>query len=980
MTMPDRTTELTTLFGEILQYERAIQDTPVTAVALTPMVIDRKRKLIRLISSDPGAIDLATFSSNGLLVDSPTGDSVNIGTTQYIFQTIYGREPTPDEHARLEWYLNRIASIPANEKRSHQFFLRLATTEAKPFLVGNVSDDWLEYVDTTFLPVGRLNPDIGLPHEAVIGTPVMKTYSPSAETNQVKVEDPFTKKRYEADAKPDDPAVVLSRSILVTEALTKSLDEGQGIVLLGEPGSGKSQFLRCLLKSLARKKRQEQSSDIEIQGWAEHRPMIPVFIPLRQIAMQMRNSQNDHRNATTDALIIESILVIMQESGAKSMEDLVHDALDKGGMLLMFDGLDEIPFGDESNQIADRLTVTKALAQFARSYRANIVIVTSRNHAFTAEVKAALNWHIVTIAPFTLGQVKELLATLLEERGLTPEFQSQISKKLLAAITQRQELFAFARSPWLLKVMVDIVTAGKDIPFERPKLFDNVIDHMLDGWKFNRPQTTLASDYHISKDELDKIRPILESQVFQAFVAASGNRTATRIVKAELFSALYDMFKQDMRSGQINPAEACLEYMEQRGDLVALEADKCYRFVQPMLQEYCIARYMVQEEERVINTITQYRHQNNWRDVIMLSIGMVKPIALNQILENLVEREENGESKPLDTWYNDLCLAYDVIQDRSWETLRQLKLIRLPGINRDLQEGCTAMVADTKTITTTSQRRKAGAVLADVGDNRYPVTITSWQESLRKKSILFADSPDILSNSYFCYVPYQLEVATATDLSAKPQAFWMARYPLTIHQYRAFAESGYNPSSPSYWSAEGIAWAGAYDVSTKWANLQTKRHNHAMVNISFYEASAYGAWLTAQCADALPEGYVLRLPTCDEWLRGALYDSSDVMRRYPWGEAAPTLEKALYASRESAPIGCYPTGIAACGAYDCAGNVWEWTCSSNEQAGQGAAYWIAGGSWASPEQDLECAKFNASKPDNISVNVGVRLVLAPILL
>ncbi|NNJ12075.1 SUMF1/EgtB/PvdO family nonheme iron enzyme [Chloroflexales bacterium ZM16-3] len=31
-----------------------------------------------------------------------------------------------------------------------------------------------------------------------------------------------------------------------------------------------------------------------------------------------------------------------------------------------------------------------------------------------------------------------------------------------------------------------------------------------------------------------------------------------------------------------------------------------------------------------------------------------------------------------------------------------------------------------------------------------------------------------------------------------------------------------------------------------------------------------------------------------------------------------------------APVGCCPSGAAACGALDLAGNVWEWTASSHQ--------------------------------------------------
>ncbi len=54
-------------------------------------------------------------------------------------------------------------------------------------------------------------------------------------------------------------------------------------------------------------------------------------------------------------------------------------------------------------------------------------------------------------------------------------------------------------------------------------------------------------------------------------------------------------------------------------------------------------------------------------------------------------------------------------------------------------------------------------------------------------------------------------------------------------------------------------------------------------------------------------------------------------RPYPWGEAEPTPELAIYKASDPgrpALVGCCPAGAAASGALDLAGNVWEWTASS----------------------------------------------------
>ncbi|MCS6879936.1 MAG: SUMF1/EgtB/PvdO family nonheme iron enzyme [Oscillochloridaceae bacterium] len=76
--------------------------------------------------------------------------------------------------------------------------------------------------------------------------------------------------------------------------------------------------------------------------------------------------------------------------------------------------------------------------------------------------------------------------------------------------------------------------------------------------------------------------------------------------------------------------------------------------------------------------------------------------------------------------------------------------------------------------------------------------------------------------------------------------------------------------------------------------------------------------------DALPAGHALRLPTAAEWEVAAAWDGGGGYRVYPWGDAPPTPERAIFGDsrrERPTPVGGCPAGAAACGALDMAGNV-----------------------------------------------------------
>jgi formylglycine-generating enzyme required for sulfatase activity len=159
-----------------------------------------------------------------------------------------------------------------------------------------------------------------------------------------------------------------------------------------------------------------------------------------------------------------------------------------------------------------------------------------------------------------------------------------------------------------------------------------------------------------------------------------------------------------------------------------------------------------------------------------------------------------------------------------------------------------------------------------------------------------------------------------------------------------------------------------------------------VIGVTWYEATAYCAWLTEKLQ---LDGYAVRLPTEAEWEAAASFDGSPERRPYPWGEEEPTPKRAIYDQSKigrPAPVGCCPSGAAACGALDLAGNVWEWTASSHKgypaQSGMlqkdftDADVPVRGGSWYDESSFVHCGVRDRYHPDYYLFR-GVRVCVSP---
>lgn len=177
-------------------------------------------------------------------------------------------------------------------------------------------------------------------------------------------------------------------------------------------------------------------------------------------------------------------------------------------------------------------------------------------------------------------------------------------------------------------------------------------------------------------------------------------------------------------------------------------------------------------------------------------------------------------------------------------------------------------------------------------------------------------------------------VAIAQTLSAEPGSpeeeivvdpFLLDVHAVTNARYQKFVDaSGYD--ALEFWPEE--IWPHLIELKDLTGQPGPRlwrqgRHDarfadHPIVGVSWYEAQAYALWIGQ------------RLPREAEWEMTAswhLNSTTDMMRRFPWGDAMDKQRCNIWASRHGAtvPVSDYPNGAAPNHVLQLIGNVWEWT-------------------------------------------------------
>ncbi|MBW4630615.1 MAG: NACHT domain-containing protein [Iphinoe sp. HA4291-MV1] len=474
-----------------------------------------------------------------------------------------------------------------------------------------------------------------------------------------------------------------AKKLLAQSSSEKYFDK---LVLLGEPGSGKSTLMQYFALKIAKRQFQELGLSAEIE-W------LPILIQIRELGKQSENYLFEHLHNS-----------IAPKYSINIPNGFFDYWLKRGRVVILLDGLDEIADYNKRREIIQHIYT---LFQ-QKSYADNKVIITSRPAGYERgyfQTKDFPHYYIQLFDDpkihlfldkwyankirfpdsqesetqkknlITILQDKERIKLLVPQGG-SHSFKSQKSKVLWNELFRDFKWLPYlrravlARNPFLLTIIALLHRyEGFRLPQRRHNLYKKAVETLLVNWeqsKFGDSQQSspIAKLLYVKSEDL---KPLMEMLAYWVHSQEStGNKDDSTLIDSEL---LMEQFSQDIKKLKgielyqaKEEANKMIQHINNRVGLLNEQGQNCYAFVHKTFQEYLCAQriaYVYEDNmdfEEVQKHLENYLYNPHWQEVLLLLIVELKEKPIAKALQVILNyNKDNKDNKEL--YYKNLLFA-----------------------------------------------------------------------------------------------------------------------------------------------------------------------------------------------------------------------------------------------------------------------------------------------------------------------------------
>jgi predicted NACHT family NTPase len=397
------------------------------------------------------------------------------------------------------------------------------------------------------------------------------------------------------------------------------------IVILGDPGSGKSMLLQYIALNWARTPLNNVISQ-----------PIPLLIELRSYSRDRNSGQ------------CKDFLEFFHKGSVicRLNQHQLHEQLKAGKVLVMFDGLDEV------FDPAQRDEVITDIHRFTNDYPNVRVIVTSRIIGYKPQRLRDAQFRHFMLQDLESEQIQNFIYRWHELTFTDEVDKVRKRERLQQAINTSKAIGELAGNPLLLTMMA-ILNRNQELPRDRPELYNQASRVLLHQWDVEQKLLENPRIDSVAIDCKDK-QAILRQVAYHMQAADKG--LAGNLIRGEDLEKILTVYLKSIEVSQARiVARLLIEQLRSRNFILCYLGADSYGFVHRTFLEYFCACEFVERfgkrgleggltlEELKTEVFGKHWQDESWHEVLRLITGMIDTSFAGEIIDYLMAVDGEAE-------------------------------------------------------------------------------------------------------------------------------------------------------------------------------------------------------------------------------------------------------------------------------------------------------------------------------------------------
>ena len=406
----------------------------------------------------------------------------------------------------------------------------------------------------------------------------------------------------------------------------EQLERSSRIVLLGDPGCGKSTVLKYIT--------------IQVCKYHFSNRFLPFYVPIfLKVSEYAKVLKSDSKKNLLDFIYGEY---------DRQYAQLFSWAFENRQALLILDGLDEVI------DTPQRIKVVDEVQDIVCRMPENRYIITSRIIGYN-EARFGKGFSHFTLKPFNKEQIRLFCESWYKavERGVALEKQdpNKEATKLYNAIVSKPEIENLASNPLMVTLIANIHFKGQSLPSDRVQVYDIATETLLQYWVQSRVESETQL---INKDDvIDVLSPVAfyihENSPEGLIMECDFDKLCNSIFASEEYSLSRRQIKDEIR-GIKKFLRQQAGFFHEKG-IDENSQKRYFGFLHQTFQEYLAGIEIVNRWKEGSINFTQALTNPRWTESMILAAGILRSEkgrsgrrSVTKFVEDILQYELNGSS------------------------------------------------------------------------------------------------------------------------------------------------------------------------------------------------------------------------------------------------------------------------------------------------------------------------------------------------